>query len=87
MPETHDFNDVVGVDLLEIQDMDSVRYDVLRTVDLGSIYHVAVLLDSKNSQTVARSFARYWVNWAGAPKEVMHDQGRVQGTFWTTPPM
>jgi hypothetical protein len=72
--ETNDFNDVVGVDLLEIQDMDSVCYDVMSIVDLGSRYHVAVLLEDKSSQTVARNFARYWVQWDGAPKEVMHDQ-------------
>jgi IS30 family transposase len=82
VPETHDFNDVVGVDLLEIQDMDSVRYDVMSIVDLGSRYHVAVLLEDKSSQTVARNFARYWVQWAGAPKKVMHDQGcEFKGRF------
>ena len=80
----YDFNDTVAADLLTVHDVDGVAYEVLSLVCWGSRYHVAKILKTKSSISVAKKFLRYWVNWAGAPKRLHYDRGgEFEGKFET----
>ena len=52
----YDFNDTVAADLLTIHDVDGTAYEVLSLVCWGSRYHVAKILKTKSSVTVAKKF-------------------------------
>ena len=80
----YDFNDTVAADLLTIHDVDGTAYEVLSLVCWGSRYHVAKILKTKSSVSVAKKFLRYWVNWAGSPKRLHYDRGgEFEGKFET----
>jgi hypothetical protein len=80
----YDFNDTVAADLLTVHDVDGVAYEVLSLVCWGSRYHVAKVLKTKSSISVAKKFLRYWVNWAGATKRLHYGRGgEFEGKFET----
>ena len=49
---------------------------------LSPIMSFAVIMESPSSAAVARAFANHWIRWAGAPRQVHHDQGgEIQRDF------
>ena len=70
-----EFNMLVGVDLKEVQDAEGERHTFLNILDVATRYSVFVRVSNKSSAGVAKKFMKHWVGWAGAPTQIVHDQG------------
>ena len=65
------FNQMVGVDLIYVHDVDNTRHELLSIVDYSSSYHVVVAVPRKN--TLEKAYTDNWVNVYGAPEHLFVD--------------
>ena len=69
------FNRKIHIDIKFVFDSRGRKYPCLSAVDLGAMYHMAVLLKTRRSDYVAQKFLRHWVQVFGVPEHITHDQG------------
>ena len=69
------FNRKIHIDIKFVFDSRGRKYPCLSAVDLGTTYHMAVLLKTRRSDYVAGKFLRHWVQVFGVPEHITHDQG------------
>ena len=69
------FNRKIHIDIKFVFDSRGRKYPCLSAVDLGTRYHMAVLLKTRRSDYVAQKFLRHWVQVFGVPEHITHDQG------------
>ena len=63
-----DFNDVLGIDVIHVDDALKKKHRLLSMVDYGSTYHVVkAIIDSKAS-TITECVREAWISWAGPPR-------------------
>lgn len=69
------FNKAHQVDLKYIKDMRGKRYVFLSMLGVGTLYHQAVMLKTRQSAYVASKWQRHWLSQFGAPARITYDQG------------
>ena len=69
------FNAVVGLDLKYAHDASGKQFMLLNILDLATCFNLAVPLESKSAEQVARALKLYWLQWASSPEKVIVDQG------------
>lgn len=70
---TGDFNDDVGMDIVDIHDCDGVKYKALSIVELNTTFQVVRVIQDRSPETIQKAFNDSWVSWAGAPLRVVLD--------------
>ena len=70
------FNDVVGIDLLQVNVPNLGEYLLLNCLCWGSDLQVLEVVDTKHSETVYKTFANVWLMHYGPPGLLITDQGR-----------
>ena len=74
LPRTLKFNQVVGVDLVELKEL-GLDIVLCNCVCWGTGYQMMSVQHSKQSQTTRDTFSRDWVRHYGWPELVVTDQG------------
>ncbi|CAE7496514.1 GIP [Symbiodinium sp. CCMP2592] len=67
------FNEVVGVDLFYVHDVEDNRHELLSIVDYSSAYQVVIPVARKDTPHLERAFCEGWANIFGAPEVVTVD--------------
>ena len=67
---------VVGIDLKELIDIRMERHLFIVILDVATRFCCFVWLPDKAAQTAVDAFQTHWMAWAGAPMQILHDQGR-----------
>ena len=79
VPGPYVFNVEVSVDVFVIRDVEGNKFLILSIVDLGTLFHVGVVVGtgagSPSSSNCAKAFDTAWMSWAGAPDRVVLDRG------------
>ncbi|CAE7219311.1 TY4B-J [Symbiodinium sp. KB8] len=79
MPEEYRFNKAISLDVFIIKDAIGRRYKVMSIVDLGTLFHVAVIVGEgagpPGSGDMAHALSTCWLNWAGIPDSIVLDRG------------
>eukprot|EP00435_Cladocopium_sp_Y103_P075941 s33_g70.t1 len=70
------FNEVVGVDLIQINVEGIGEYLLLNCLCWGTDLQIAEPVEDKQAETVYRAFAKAWMAHYGPPALVVADQGR-----------
>ena len=87
VPRTYRFNHVVGIDLVEIKDINNDRKFWLNVICWGSAYQqvYSLLTDGrKTPENVFHTFVETWVRIFGMPEMIILDPGtEFQGYFAT----
>ena len=68
-----DFNEVIAADILWHDNIESTGLPALNIVDLASTYQVVVPLQGTSAEEVGNAMIRGWMNWVGAPKNLLVD--------------
>ena len=85
MPSSHrpsklqkamNFNEVVGIDLLQVNVPNIGEYLVLNCLCWGTNLQIAEVIPDKQANTVAEAFTRAWIAHYGPPALIVCDQGR-----------
>ncbi|CAL1153804.1 unnamed protein product [Cladocopium goreaui] len=72
--EPRQFNDLVAIDSIKWTNAQGQSYLFYHIIDTSSNYHVAIPCEHRpNSEQLALLFTKYWINWAGPPKMLLHD--------------
>ena len=69
------FNRSHQVDLKYVRDERGKRYVFLSMIDIGTLFHQAVMLKTRQSEYVASKWVRHWYSQFGCPSRMTHDQG------------
>ena len=79
MPEEYRFNKAISIDVLVVKDALNKKYKVMSVVDLGTLFHAAVIVGEgggpPSSADMARALSSIWFSWAGPPETVVLDRG------------
>ena len=79
MPEEYRFNKAISLDVMVVKDAIGRRYKVMSIVDLGTLFHVAVIVGEgagpPGSGDMAHALSTCWLNWAGIPDSIVLDRG------------
>ncbi|CAE7246083.1 RE2 [Symbiodinium natans] len=81
-----EFNHTLGIDCMEVKDVDGTRYTAVNMVDMGTSFQQVALIKSGGGNPSARQclqvFMERWVSWAGHPQHVVVDRGtHFKGEF------
>ena len=68
-----DFNEVVAVDVIWLDTVESAGLPALNIVDVASTYQVVASLNNTTAEELGRALIEHWINWAGAPKHLLCD--------------
>ena len=72
--EPRQFNDLVAIDSIKWTNAQGQHFLFYHIIDTGSNYHVAIPCEHRpNSEQLSQLFNKYWINWAGPPKMLLHD--------------
>ena len=79
MPEEYRFNKAISLDVFVSKDANGRKYKVMSVVDLGTLFHVAVIVGEgagpPASSDMAKALSTCWFSWAGTPESVVLDRG------------
>ncbi|CAE7562382.1 RE1 [Symbiodinium sp. CCMP2592] len=79
MPEEYRFNKAISIDVLVAKDAFNHKYKIMSVVDLGTLFHAAVVVGEgggpPSSGNMARALSSIWFSWAGPPESVVLDRG------------
>ncbi|CAE7502298.1 TY4B-J, partial [Symbiodinium sp. CCMP2456] len=79
MPEEYKFNKAVSLDVFIVKDSLNKKYKVMSLVDLGTLFHAAVIVGEgggpPSSSDMARAMQMVWLSWAGPPESIVLDRG------------
>ena len=76
LPMPKDMGDQVHVDLLEIEDVNEVRYYVAHATDYATRFQLAEVLPDKSTKSVVKFLTNKWLAMFGPPRVLVCDQGR-----------
>ncbi|CAE7249187.1 RE2 [Symbiodinium natans] len=81
-----EFNHTLGIDCMEVKDVDGTRDTAVNMVDMGTSFQQVALIKSGGGNPSARQclqvFMERWVSWAGHPQHVVVDRGtQFKGEF------
>ena len=74
LPRSLAFNQVIGVDLVELDDL-GIQMTLLNVVCWGTGYQMMSVIPDKRSATVRDAFSKDWIRHYGWPELVVTDQG------------
>ena len=78
-----DFNEAVALDIIFLDTLDTTGHLALNMVDMASTYQVVIPIPNRKSSTVAETFYRHWISWAGVPGRLVLDLDTAfQDSFW-----
>ena len=78
-----DFNEAVALDIIFLDTLDTTGHLALNMVDMASTYQVVIPIPNRKSSTVADTFYRHWISWAGVPGRLVLDLDTAfQDSFW-----
>ncbi|CAE7561028.1 RE2 [Symbiodinium necroappetens] len=79
MPEEYRFNKAVSLDVFIVKDTLNKKYKVMSVVDLGTLFHAAVIVGEgggpPSSGDMAKAMQMIWFSWAGPPESIVLDRG------------
>ncbi|CAE7536321.1 RE2 [Symbiodinium microadriaticum] len=79
MPEEYRFNKAVSLDVFIAKDTLNKKYKVMSVVDLGTLFHAAVIVGEgggpPSSGDMAKAMQMIWFSWAGPPESIVLDRG------------
>ena len=70
-----DFNDKIAIDCLKWTNKAGLGFHVLHIIDFGTSFHVACVAPNRTSQNAIQNITTSWLQWAGAPNEMIVDSG------------
>ena len=73
LPETLEFNDLIGIDGFFFKGRSGYRAYVLHVIDEASCFHVGRRTESRNTKLATTTLAECWLSWAGNPRKVYVD--------------
>ena len=80
-PKPYEFNNEIGLDVLELKDANGRYYDILNIVDYGTTFQQAFIVREGDTNGVPSSsacldaFVKGWVRPFGWPKNISVDRG------------
>ena len=79
MPKKFAFNDQVGLDCLEVKDINSKRRTCLNVLDQGTASQRVILVrdggGAPTSRECLEAFETHWYAWTGVPRTLVLDRG------------
>ena len=68
-----DFNDKIAIDWLKWTNKAGLGFHILHIIDMGTSYHTACVAPRRTSQDAIQNITTTWLQWAGAPNEMIVD--------------
>ena len=73
LPETREFNDCVGCDLVTWTSKAGRCFTFVHFIDMATNFHQAVGVHQTDAEGLFEAFKRAWLHWAGACKQLVTD--------------
>lgn len=73
--EPMDFNDKIAIDCLKWTNKAGLGFHIMHIIDFGTSFHVACVAPNRTSENAIQNITTSWLQWAGAPNEMIVDSG------------
>ena len=68
-----DFNEVIAIDVIWVDTVESTGLPALNIVDIASTYQVVWPVKNTTSEELGNALVQAWMSWAGSPRQIIAD--------------